>query len=90
MAEKKDRCWPGYAPVKGKSEHEQGSCRPKAEAKMTPTESKFRTARRKQLDKWGAEHPDTRKSASQHLPAPKVEAKRSAAKKRPTKKNPSR
>jgi hypothetical protein len=52
-----DRCWPGYEPVKGKKKHEQGSCRPK---------------RKKQLDEWQAEHPKTRRSAAQHLPAPKA------------------
>lgn len=75
MAEQKNRCWPGYEPVKGKSEHEQGSCKPKADSKLTPSELKFRSARRKQLDKWEAEHPHTSKSASQHLHAPGKEAK---------------
>lgn len=81
MAEKDDRCWPGYEPVKGKSEHEQGSCKPKAESKLTASEKKFRAARRKQLDKWEADHPGTRKSASQHLHAPGAKKKRSTTKK---------
>jgi hypothetical protein len=70
MAE--DRCWPGYEPVKGKKKHEQGSCRPKAESKETTGEKKFRAKRKKQLDEWQAEHPKTRRSAAQHLPAPKA------------------
>ena len=69
MIENKNRCWPGYEPVPGKKQHEQGSCRPKAESKLTADEKKFRAKRRKQLDKWEAEHPHTRKSASQHLQA---------------------
>lgn len=80
MPKKESRCWPGYEPVKGKEPHEQGSCRPKAESKTTDSENKFRAKRRKQLDKWEAEHPKTRKSASQHLHAPgtKPKSKKSA------------
>jgi len=70
MTEKKNRCWPGYEPVKGKTQHEQGSCRPKAKSKLSEGEKKFRAKRRKQLSKWQAEHPHTRKSAAQHLPKP--------------------
>lgn len=84
MAEKKNRCWPGYEPVPGKSQHEQGSCRPKAESKATPSEKEFRAKRRKQLDKWDAEHPHTRKSASQHLHSPGAETKAARAKKKTT------
>jgi hypothetical protein len=76
----KKRCWPGYEPVKGKKQHEQGSCRPKAESKLTSSEKSFRKKRRSQLDKWEAEHPHTRKSASQHLRAPG--AKKKTARKR--------
>lgn len=82
MAEKKEnRCWPGYEPVKGKPAHSQGSCRPKAESKTTPSEKEFRAERRKQLDEWQKEHPKTRRSAAQHLKSPKV-AKKKATKKR--------
>lgn len=85
MATKESRCWPGYEPVKGKAPNEQGSCRPKAESKTNPEEKKFRAARRKQLDTWEAEHPKTRKSASQHLHAPGTKTK-TAAKSKPAKK----
>jgi len=89
-----DRCWPGYEPVPGKPAHAQGSCKPKAESKTTPSEKKFRAKRRKQLDKWEAEHPHTRKSASQHLGAPGAKKKagksRAAKKKTSTKKKSSR
>jgi len=74
-AKKETRCWPGYEPVKGKPEHSQGSCSPKAESKTTPAEKKFRAKRRRQLDKWEAEHPGTRRSAAQHLGAPGTKKK---------------
>lgn len=70
MAQSK-RCWPGYEPVKGKKQHEQGSCRPKAESKETPSEKQFRAKRKKQLDDWKKEHPKSSRSAAQHLKAPK-------------------
>lgn len=50
MAKEENRCWPGYEPVKGKPEHSQGSCRPKAESKLTPSEKEFRAKRKKELD----------------------------------------
>lgn len=76
MAAKKNRCWPGYEPVKGKQPHSEGSCRPKAESKLTDSESKFRQQRKKQLDSWQAEHPGTKKSAAQHLHAPASQTKK--------------
>jgi hypothetical protein len=84
MATKKSRCWPGYEPVKGKKQHEQGSCRPKAESKLSSSEKEFRGKREKQLDSWKAKHPGSRRSAAQHLSKPG--AKRTAAKKRTTRK----
>ena len=81
---KKNRCWPGYEPVKGKSAHEQGSCRPKAHSKLSSSEKSFRAKRRKQLDKWEAEHPHTRKSASQGLRKPPGSGRGSASKKKST------
>jgi hypothetical protein len=71
MAEKKrNRCWPGYEPVKGKPQHSQGSCRPKAKSKLSDSEKKFRAKRKKQLDNWKKKHPGTRRSAAQHLKKP--------------------
>ena len=70
MAEDKNRCWPGYEPVKGKKANSQGSCRPKAESKLTESEKKFRAKRKKQLDEWQKEHPKTRRLAAQHLKPP--------------------
>jgi hypothetical protein len=85
-----NRCWPGYEPVKGKEPHSQGSCRPKAEKKLTSPEKTFRAKRKRQLAKWQADHPSTRKSAAQHLHAPDATSEKSKtatkrkASKRPT------
>ena len=70
MAEKENRCWPGYEPVKGKKPHSEGSCRPKVESKTTASEKKFRAKRSKQLDEWQKEHPASKRKAAQHLRAP--------------------
>ena len=67
---KGDRCWPGYEPVPGKKPHQQGSCRPKAASKSTPSERKFRNQRKKQLDEWQELHPGSRRQAAQHLGPP--------------------
>ena len=79
---KEDRCWPGYEPVPGKPEHSEGSCRKKAESKTKPTEKAFVAKRKKQLDAWQKEHPNSPRQAAQHLAAPKTKktpAKRKAA-----------
>ena len=81
MAEKENRCWPGYEPVKGKAAHTQGSCRPKAESKTTPAQKKVRANRRKQLDRSEAEHKDSKASAAQHLKAPGPKKEKTKAKK---------
>jgi hypothetical protein len=60
-------CWPGYERVPGKEPHSQGSCRPKASAKLTKSERDFREARKRQLDRWQQEHPNSPRSAAQHL-----------------------
>ena len=79
MAEKKPRCWPGYEPVPGKRPYSKGSCRPKAASKLTAAEKAFREKREKQLEGWQAEHPDSPRSAAQHLRGPDTpKAKRSS------------
>lgn len=81
MAENNEnRCWPGYEPVKGKPEHSQGSCKPKPESKSKPSEKQFRAKRKKQLDEWQQDHPNTRRSAAQHLKSPTA-AKKTTKKK---------
>lgn len=84
MAEKDNRCWPGYEPVPGKKQHSQGSCRPKPESKSTLVQEKFKAKRRKQLDQWQAEHPGSRTSAAQHLHAPGTKTKTTTKKKAAT------
>jgi hypothetical protein len=80
-AKKSNRCWPGYEAVKGKKPNSQGSCRPKAKSKLTPSEQEFRAKRRRQLDKSEAERPNTRKSASQGLRKPSTAKRKAAGKK---------
>ena len=85
MAKKESRCWPGYEPVKGKQQHEQGSCRPKAKSKLTATQKQFRNNRTKQLAEWKEEHPGSPTKAAQHLHKPGIDTKRTT-KKTPVKK----
>ena len=83
MGEKEDRCWPGYEPVKGKQPDEQGSCRPKADVKLTASEKEFRGKRAKQLAKWKKAHPGSPATAAQHLHKPDAtKAVKKAAKKK--------
>jgi hypothetical protein len=81
MAKNANRCWPGYEPVKGKQPHEQGSCRPKAEEKLTAGQKEFRRKRAEQLAKWKKQNPGSPTKAAQHLrkPATKKGAARSKA-----------
>jgi hypothetical protein len=46
---KSSRCWPGYEPVPGKSEHEEGSCRKKPASRNGGQEVSRETARKKQV-----------------------------------------
>lgn len=87
-AKQENRCWPGYEPVPGKKPNSQGSCRPKAESKSSPSEKEFKAKRRKQLDQWKEEHPKSRRQAAQHLSGPDGESSSSRArrKKAPAKK----
>ncbi len=73
-AKKTSRCWPGYEPVVGKKPNDQGSCRPKADSKSTPSEKQFKAKRKRQLDEWQKEHPGKRRQAAQHLSGPDGEA----------------
>ena len=71
-ASSKKRCWPGYEPVAGKTQHSQGSCRPKAKRSLTTREKRFRNARKGQLRRWSKSHPGSPRKAAQHLHAPRV------------------
>jgi hypothetical protein len=46
---KSSRCWPGYEPVPGKREHEEGSCRKKPARRNGGKEVSRETARKKQI-----------------------------------------
>jgi hypothetical protein len=72
MPKSKDeqRCWPGYEPVPGKEQHEQGSCRKKPQSSLTPAEKTFRGKREKQLAGWKKSHPSSPGKAAQHLHKP--------------------
>jgi hypothetical protein len=50
---KSSRCWPGYEPVPGKSEHEEGSCRKKPASKNGGKEVSRETARKKPISRGG-------------------------------------
>jgi len=65
-----NRCWPGYEPVKGKKQNEQGSCKPKAKNKLSNSEKTFRKKRKTQIDRWAKKHPANPKKAAQHLHRP--------------------
>lgn len=91
MAKNENRCWPGYEPVKGKEQHEQGSCRPKAESKMTAKQKEFRGKRAKQIEEWKEAHPGSPSKAAQHLRKPGTKSKpvkKASAKKTVTRKKP--
>ncbi|MDQ2839664.1 MAG: hypothetical protein M3Y72_01215 [Acidobacteriota bacterium] len=88
-AKEQNRCWPGYEPVAGKKPNSQGSCRPKADSKSTPSEKQFKAKRKRQLDEWQKEHPGKRRQAAQHLSGPDGEPssqRRATKKKASTKK----
>lgn len=94
--EKNSRCWPGYVPVPGKGEHEEGSCRKEPASKNGGMEVDRETARKKQISMGGkraeqakGKSPDAaeRKSVSK---AAKSAGKKTPAKKSATKKGPAK
>ncbi len=102
MAEEKDektsRCWPGFEPVPGKGEHEQGSCRKKSAGKNGGKQADRETARKKQVAMGGergkqakaaspdpSERKSVSKTAAKKTPAKKTAAKKTTAKRTPAK-----
>jgi hypothetical protein len=81
MPDEKNRCWPGYEPVKGKKKNEQGSRRPKAKSRLTPPEEKFRAKRNRQLTAWKKDHPASPRKAAKDLHKPETKPKSTAGKK---------
>ncbi len=90
MAEKADaktsRCWPGFEPVPGKGEHEQGSCRKKPASKNGGKEVNRERSRKKQVAVGGkrgeqakGKSPDA--SERKGVSKPRTETKKAAGKK---------
>jgi hypothetical protein len=71
---KSSRCWPGYEPVPGKSEHQEGSCRKKPASRNGGKEVTRETARKKQMAQ-GGKRAQQAKSKS-----PKASERRSVSK----------
>ena len=91
--EKTSRCWPGFEPVPGKGEHEQGSCRKEPASKNGGKEVDRETARKKQVAMGGkraeqakGKSPDAAERKSVSKAAKSAPAKKAAAKKAPAKK----
>lgn len=73
---KSSRCWPGYEPVPGKSEHEEHSCRKKPASRNAGKEVNRETARKKQIARGGKRAAQAKKkkpiSSAQHRAAVKA------------------
>jgi hypothetical protein len=73
---KTSRCWPGYEPVPGKSEHEEHSCRKKPASRNGGKEVNRETARKKQIARGGKRVAQTKRktplSEAQHRAAVKA------------------
>jgi hypothetical protein len=70
------RCWPGYEPVPGKSEHEEGSCRKKPASKNGGKEVSRETARQKQIALGG------KRAEQAKAKSPRAAERRSVSKRR--------
>jgi hypothetical protein len=81
---KTSRCWPGYEPVPGKSEHEEHSCRKKPASRNGGKEVDRETARKKQIARGGKRATQAKRkkplSTAQHRAA--VKAGRASARSR--------
>jgi hypothetical protein len=85
---KTSRCWPGYEPVPGKSQHEEGSCRKKPKSRNGGESVDRETARKKQVALGGergrqakAASPSKAERRSASSSDPKAPAKTSTTKK---------
>lgn len=99
---KTSRCWPGFEPVPGKGEHEQGSCRKKPASRNGGQEVDRERSRKKQVAAGGergkqarSKSPDAserksvgkpKKAATEKTAAKKAATKKPAAKKAAAKK----
>jgi hypothetical protein len=73
---KSSRCWPGYEPVPGKSEHEEGSCRKKPASRNGGTEVSREKARKKQISLGG------KRAEQAKAKSPNAKERRSVSKRR--------
>ena len=73
---KSSRCWPGYEPVPGKSEHEEGSCRKKPASRNGGKEVSRETARKKQISLGGKRAEQAKRKS------PKAAVRRSVSKRK--------
>jgi hypothetical protein len=73
---KSSRCWPGYEPVPGKSEHEEGSCRKKPASRNGGQEVSRETARKKQIALGG------KRAQQAKAKSPRATQRRSVSKRR--------
>jgi hypothetical protein len=73
---KASRCWPGYEPVPGKSEHEEGSCRKKPASRNGNKEVSRETARKKQISLGG------KRAEQAKAKSPKAAERRGASKRK--------
>ena len=94
---KSSRCWPGFEPVPGKGEHEEGSCKKVPASKNGGKNVDRETARKKQVALGGkraeqakGKSPDAAErktvSKSKKTSASKTAGKKTSAKKAPAKK----
>ncbi len=98
MADKADaktsRCWPGFEPVPGKAEHEEGSCRKKPASKNGGKPVDHERSRKKQVAEGGqrakqakskspnaSERRSVAKPAAKKAPAKRTASTKTAAKK---------
>ena len=95
--EKTSRCWPGFVPVPGKGEHEQGSCRKEPASKNGGKTVNRETARKEQISKGGpraeqakGKSPNAAERKTVSKAAKSATAKKAAAKKAPARKSPAK
>ncbi len=69
---KTSRCWPGYEPVSGKAEHEEGSCRKKPASRNGGKAVNRETARREQMARGGERSAQAKKAAHPRSPGKKA------------------
>jgi hypothetical protein len=71
---KSSRCWPGFEPVPGKSEHEEGSRRKKPASRNGGKQVSRETARKKQIARGGT------RAKQAKAKSPNAEERRSVSK----------